>query len=122
MRLFEPDDYQVIQGWFSNRGMPWPPYQYLPKIGFIEDFYAAGFLIQTDTPIAMIDFIISNPAAPLRKRAESVESVVMALIEEAKQKKFKAICSNSRIHSIKNLAKSLGFKEIGEFSEFYREI
>ncbi len=122
MRLFEADDYQVLERWFHKRGMKAPPYVYLPKIGFIDDYYAAGFLVQTDTPIAVIDFLISNPSADVTKRGISVSSVIECLIEEAKRRKFKSLKCDSQIPSVGKLAKAFGFTEVGDFRNFYREI
>lgn len=122
MRLFEADDYPILQGWFQKRGMKAPPYSYLPKVGFIDDFYAAGFLIQTDTPIAVIDFIISNQSSNVAERADAVASVVSRLMAEAKRRGFKAIHCTTKFRSIGRLAKSFGFYPTGELNSYYREI
>lgn len=122
MRLFEGDDYEIIARWFEKRGMRCPPVQYFPKVGFIEDLCAAGFLIQTDTPVAIIDFLISNKGVSELKRGRGIESVVDALIKEAKRRGFKSIRATSQIGSVCDLAKRFKFVEVGEFKTFFKEI
>ena len=121
MRLFEPEDYQFLSQWFLKREMH-VPYVYLPSVGFIEDHFAAGFLIQTDTPVACIDFLVSNPDSDMKKRGEAIVHVVQALIDEARRRKFKALKVNSHIRSVERLSAAFGFNDLGDFRTFYKEI
>ena len=121
MRLFEPEDYAIVSKWFDQRQMH-VPFVCLPRIGFIEDHFAAGFMIQTDTPVACIDFLVSNPESDIKKRGEAIKSVVLSLIEECKRRGFKRIKCDSTVRSVENLAISLGFTDLGNFRTFNREI
>ena len=122
MRIFDPDDYKIIQDWFYGHHMQAPLASYLPNIGFIEDYYCAGFLVQTDTPIALIDFVVTNPVAQLRARAEAVHSIIDTLIKEAKRRGFKAVKCDTQKRSIAKLSVPFKFADLGNFHTFYREL
>lgn len=121
MRYFSKTDYPLFREWLKARGHGVPDLWQLPKVGFI-DGVSCGFLIQTDTPIAMIDYLVSNPNASVIKRAKSIKGIINRLMGEAKSLNFKIIFANSKIRSVQRLAMSLRFEDLGNFKTFSRRI
>lgn len=122
MRKYVHADYEHIVNWFTLRHMPVPAQYELPYVGYIEDGLAAGFLITSDTPTAVLDFFISNPVANKKLRQEAIFQIAKALMEEAKIQKYQRVLCRTKIESIKSAAKDLNFTDLGEFSTYMREI
>jgi len=122
MRLYEPDDFEMIRGWFNKRNMKAPLSHYLPKLGFIEDFHAACFLVETDTPVAYLDFLISNPGSETVARHAAINQIVFNLMREAKKRGFSVIKATSQLESVAKMAHDFGYTNIGIFNTYIREL
>lgn len=122
MRLYESDDYPAIKYWFSQRGLQAPSPSSLPKLGVIVDHMAAGFLIQTDTSMAIIDFYISNPDVEAHRRDHALDQITEALLKHAKRLGFKSVKSTTYLDAIAKRAKDHGFNEIGMFRTFVKGV
>lgn len=120
MRLWEISDYDQVSSWFKARSMPSPRRGDFPQVGFIVEGVAVGFLVQTDTPCAIIDFFISNPAASRRKRREALDSITDELVRAARSLGFRAVKADTEILTIKKRAQRSGFRALGEFSSFIK--
>lgn len=98
----------MLDSWYLARGMaPFPPESY-PRHGFIADGYAAGFLMQTDTDLCMIDLLISNPKATLSQRARAVTDCICVLICLARDLGFKRMAVETNSTGVRNFAKRCG--------------
>jgi hypothetical protein len=122
MRLFENDDYPIIFEWFEKRGMRTPPFNEFPRSGFIVDMHAAGFLIETDTSMAMFDFFISNPESPRALRDKALDQIVKGLSDLAKRRKYKYILCSSQVAAIERRAIKNHFRPLGLFKMFQKEL
>lgn len=122
MRRYEESDYFEITSWISKRGMTLASKMDVPEVGYIEPGVACGFIIQTDTRTAIIDFFISNPDAARRKRSNALYSILSELIKHARWLNYKKLNASIRVEASKELAKNLGFREVGEHSEFAKEL
>jgi hypothetical protein len=122
MRLFDSDDYETLCVWFLGRGMVPPPLSSFPKTGFIEDMCAAGFLVETDTTVACIDFMISNPECAPKKRSEAIDNVAKMLIDHAKRKNYKYVKCATVLQSVVKRSEKLGFNLLGEFKTLIKEL
>lgn len=121
MREFETKDYAQLCSWYEARGLPKPRLRYLPGTGRIMDGIAAGFLVRTDTPIAWLEFFISNPACGRKRRHSALEKIAGALIEDARRLGYSGVTASTQNHSIKELARRLKFKAVGDFETFFKE-
>lgn len=115
-------DFDEIQKWFELRAMPVPDRSIFPKVGFIVNKIAAGFIYFTDSSIAIIDGYISNPKSDTRDRNEALDSITGALIMFARQHKVKLLKCDTALDSIKIRAEASGFKRIGAFDSFKMEL
>ena len=76
-------DYKMAIEWWNGHKWDPIPASSLPKNGVVvsEDGadLALGFLYGTDSDISSIEWILSNPGAPLVKRTKAVKLVVESL-------------------------------------------
>lgn len=107
---FTKSHHVVVSNWWQRHGFPVLPLSSLPQNGrmiWAEDhFLAAGFLYLSDSDIAYIEWIISNPDAPAILRAKSIEPLVEELCSLAKAKGCRVVfmaLENKRL--IENLLK-----------------
>ncbi len=94
----------------------------LPKIGIIEDGIGAGFLIETNVGLGILDFFITNPESTEEIRDKSLSDIAHALTITAKNMKMKSLICDTKINSIKRLAEKQGFIYLGEYSTFKKEL
>ena len=87
MRKVDPKDHEEIMRWWKSR-LPEAsiiPSEFFPDSGFIVDGKAAVFLYKTNSAVAYIDLLISNPEVPLSESQAALDLVVKACIDEAKK-------------------------------------
>lgn len=77
-------DYNTINEWSIARNLGPIPKELLPKIGFIVDNVACGFVIQTDTKVAYGEFLISNPTSTKEQRNVAIDSIMNRGFEKAR--------------------------------------
>lgn len=121
-RSYSDDDYEVISGWYKARLLTVPEKDYLPKVGFIVDDIACGFIYKTDSLIAILDMYVTNPHASDIDRKKALEMVTTLLICHAQACHLKAIKADTKYDAIKLLAMEHGFNYLGEYSSFFKEI
>jgi len=89
-RYFEVSkDYATIANWWNGHNWPIVAPDFLPKLGLIiedeEHKYCCGWLYRTDSLIAWVEFIVSNPKAPMKKRSEAINLLIEELLQKARQ-------------------------------------
>ena len=97
IRIFKPEDYSQLTGWFKHREMNVPPLDLLSNVGFIADDIAAGFIYTTNSSIAIIDCYISNPDSDIDDRNRALELITIHLISYAKNCGFKLVKCDTTI-------------------------
>ena len=91
-RQFEEADHKTLCGWWKKRGWPELPLAMLPSVGVIVDEKAAGFLIQTDTAVSWLEWIVSDPEA--ENTGEAVSEVIRLLTNAAKDLGFAVVMTS----------------------------
>lgn len=81
-------DYEMLAKWWLHHGWGDVPAIILPKEGFIVNEICAGFIYQTDSKIAWIEYIVSDPASEKEYRAQSLDILIDNLIKRAKELGF----------------------------------
>lgn len=122
LRKYSKHDYLTFCEWFFKRQMKPPVAYILPPVGMIVDGVGAGFLIETNCHVAMLDFFITNPDASAESRHEALEQITSSLIFYAAANDYKFIRADSSIESIQERAIARGFKKSGEYSVFWKEL
>lgn len=115
-------DFDEIEKWFEMRSMTMPNRSLFPKVGFIVNKIAAGFIYFTDSSVAIIDCYISNPSSNAKERNEALDAITGALITVGKQHNIKLLKCDTQVDAIKIRAESAGFKRIGAFDSFKMEL
>ncbi len=111
MRAYVPEDYFQIMDWWVKRTEGEPiEAQYLSDIGFIVDGLAAVFLFTTNSKVAYIDFLISNPEAPHQDSQMALDTVVQACISRAKKEGFRVLLGSTSRAYVCNRAVKNGFQ------------
>jgi hypothetical protein len=110
-----------IEQWYLDQGQELKGAKF-PKVGFIAEGVAAGFLYQTDGGFALVEGFITNPDAPMRDRMIGLEMVTELLILEAEKLGVKHLVGMTQRKSIGRLGKRHGFRDLGEYRMFAREI
>lgn len=78
MRRFMKKDLKEINQWRELRKAPILSDDFYPPTGFFEPGVAAGFINFTETSVAFIENLITNPQAEKKKR----EQAILAILEK----------------------------------------
>lgn len=111
LRQWAPADYPMLEGWWSGHGWPAVPLRVLPPLGVIYNDCAAGWLYMDNggTGVAMLEWLVTNPDAPLLIAARSLSKVVEFLKAEAKRMEYPIILTTCRQSSLARLLERAGF-------------
>lgn len=111
LRIWTPDDYPILQGWWSGHGWPPVPQRILPPLGVILDDIAAGFLYMDNggTGVAMMEWLVTNPEKKPFESARALSRVVGFLKSEAKRMDYPIILSTCKQPGLARLLNREGF-------------
>jgi len=85
IRRYTPEDYKELTSWYTKRNMVLVQEYHLAKIGFIVEGVAAGFLIQTDANMGILEPFIANPEASKEDRDTALDMIIEALVHTAQE-------------------------------------
>lgn len=91
IRAITPQDYpKLVSWWRLHNWEPVPP-EYLPQIGLIVETpqvgVCAGFLYNTDSAIAWLEWVVANPLCDRLVRDQGLDLLIKSLLEKAKDLK-----------------------------------
>ena len=110
----EGKDYDDIKSWFEHfKDVVAPSRETLSLDGVITEYYnqkiCVGWLYTTNSNVALIEFIISNPEAKRDVRRECLKKVLTRLESIAKTKGYELLLNiTSNVHLSKTL-EGLGY-------------
>jgi hypothetical protein len=122
IRWISNDDYATLVEWWKFWRFFPPTQDILPNNGLSglvvtdenDNMICAGFLYATNSPIAWIEFIVSNPEVKDKKvRKESLTFLIEELTNLAKENNFKVIYSSLKNENLMNKYLECGFKKAG---------
>lgn len=106
-------DFPVIVHWYRQRKLTPPDPRALSDIGFIADGRAAGWLYLTNSNIAMIEGIISDPSSTPSLRGESLDKLIGFMIDFSLQLGYTQILGITKHPNMEKKVKSkFGFKKL----------
>lgn len=108
IRSYDNTDFPELKNWFSLRGKEVIE-ECLPQFGFIAPGIAAGFLMQTDCKVGILEPFISNPNTTKEQRDEAINIIMFNLINLAKLMEFKFIFGISTSESMIERSLKHGF-------------
>lgn len=81
--------YAIAHDWWIDHGWTPLPSTHLPPIGFLVYFadvpVCAGWLYRTDSPIAMMEWVVANPEIKGPLRADALDLLIDTCKQTAKQ-------------------------------------
>jgi hypothetical protein len=116
IRTLQESDWSVLKSWWKWWRWPEITKETLPMNGtgglmiYKDEIpIVAGFLYLTNSKIAWIDWIISNPEYKEKDRKQSIELLISSLEEVAKQQDYEIIFSVTRSKHLIDTHKKLGY-------------
>lgn len=119
--FIQEEDYETLCEWWSFWRFPSPPKEALPdnglgglKVSYMKDGekidVCAGFLYGTNSSIAWLEFIVSNPNVKDKKvRGESLNELIKEICSRAKTSGYGAIFSSLKNENLINKYTDVGF-------------
>jgi hypothetical protein len=104
------EHYAQIAPWWTGHNWPVIPMGFLPATGFIVPGVAVGFIYSTDSDVALMEWIVSNPKATPRDVVSALSAIIKSLKEAAKENGYTAIFSFIKNEGLKTLYQRNGFK------------
>jgi hypothetical protein len=116
VRALQESDYEHMSSWWKWWRWPEVSKDTLPMNGigglmvYKDDILiAAGFLYLSNSKVAWLDWIVSNPQYRESDRKEALEMLINTLEEVARQQNYSIIISIARNKSLINIHKKLGY-------------
>lgn len=108
------DHYKAIASWYHARGLEAPSLERIPEVGFVVDDRVAGWIYRTDSTVALIDGVISNPHTLPSARKLSLQKLAGVLVDTALALGYPDVIATSSHPSIQKLCPVLGLRETGQ--------
>lgn len=121
-RFYRPEDLIEINEWYSLRQMTPMRADIIPKVGYIVEGVAAGFLYQTDSSMCLFDGFIANPLAERHEREEGLDKITDALISQAEKLNFYSIVAMTKHEVIRERCRKYHFAPKGEYHVYVRGV
>jgi hypothetical protein len=102
--------YKAIASWFHAHGLEAPVQDRLPEVGFIVDNRVAGWIYRTDSTVAMIDWVISNPFTLPSERRMSLKKLAGVLVDTAVALGYPDVIFTTTHENIKKIGVDMGFR------------
>ncbi len=115
IRKYKDSDFELINSWYEKRNLQPVDKIFLSSNGYIVDDIVAVWLYKTDSSIAWIENLITNPDAKTYERSRSIDYLLIHVCNEARSMGFKAIIGLTKLAAVSNRCKSLGFKTIENY-------
>lgn len=102
----------MLKEWWHGHGFPPVPERILPPLGVIYANSAAGWLYMDNggVGVAMMEWLVTNPAISARQAAASLLQVVSFLKSEALRMDYPIILTTCRQPSLARLLEKKGFQ------------
>jgi len=116
VRALQESDWDTLQSWWKWWRWPEVSKEVLPMNGigglmvYKEDIpIATGFLYLSNSKVAWLDWVISNPKYKEKDRKESIELLISSLEDVARQQDYSVIISITRSKPLIDTHKKLGY-------------
>ena len=100
------EHFALLTRWFEARKFPVPHPQQLPPIGLVMEhdgyFVCMGFLFRTDSAVAVIAHLCSNPASPGAVRHQGLNYLIASLMKVAEDQGYKMVTCSTNLEKLKS--------------------
>lgn len=122
MRPVDNLDLADLSRWYEARGQGRVRRDMLPHHGVMVPGVAAGFLYRTDSGICILDGYVTNPEAPVTKRAEALREITDFLLESARFGGASYCMALCKTRGVEKLARRNGFERVGVYALTGKEL
>jgi len=112
IRRYTSKDYPLISKWYVKHGMSPPKQECLSDMGYIVNERVAGWLYVTNSNVAMIEGVISDPDTLSSARKHDLKRLCGTLIDMSMALGCTQILAITDHPGIEQLCDDFGFKEI----------
>lgn len=120
VRKLNKSDYDKLIGWWSWFRFPAPPQECLPDNGECGLMISkdgidvgAGFIYFTNSAMAWIEFIVSNPEYKNKDRQQAIEVLIVELTEICRSKGCKVVFTSIKNENLINRFATAGWVKGG---------
>lgn len=108
-RRYTKEDYVKLCEWW--KGWDWQPVpeKHLPELGVVADECVAGFLYFKDSPIAWVEWVVSDPTVEKEVRRKALHEVLEEISKLAKENGALVLYTSTNKASYEETLKSHGF-------------
>lgn len=106
--------YKDVSTWWNTHKWPVIPLAMLPPTGFVIEGVCAGWLYLTDSPIALLEWVVANPNTPVDERGQGLDALVARLKEEAKARGKSFVFMTAKNERLINRLEKHGFQRTDE--------
>jgi hypothetical protein len=110
--------FEMLEAWLPAFNIPVPKPDSLPEFGLIVDDIAIAFLVRTDSAVAYIDHVITDPRSEKLKRDRALKTLFLELETQAKREGFSVVTTLVNLPSHIERVKRLGYQAHGDYTLF----
>lgn len=119
LRLYVPEDHATLAKWWEGHGWPVLSPAVLPKLGVVagndDGDVAAGFAyMDNSVGVAMMEWVVTNPAASPMQSLRGINAVVEFLKAEVKALGYGVMLTSCRQPGLVKLYERQGFSKTDE--------
>lgn len=95
--------------WWGENGWPVVAPLMLPPTGFIVPGMCVGYLYETNSGVALLEWIVGTKNADKAQRSLAIDILIKTMIVSAKERGFKALFTSTKNKSLINRYEKQGF-------------
>ena len=104
-----------VDEWYRRREMSIPDPTLLSDMGYMADGRVAAWLYLTNSGIAMIENVISDPHSVPSLRRQSLQKLIGFLVDTATALGYTTIIGVTKNKGILDISRKFGFKEMKDY-------
>lgn len=117
IRMVEPKDEAIVHEWWEKRGWPKMPFSTLPPTGYIYENKAALWVYITNSPIILVEWLVTNPEA--EGRGEALEELISQVCAFYEALGAKQAWTMSNVPQLKKRLLNTGYRVTDEGLSVY---
>ncbi len=102
-------DYNQLLEWAKDRGVNYPPLDFLSDFGLIIENKCACFLYNGNSRVCFVEALISNPKLNNDDRSKAINTMFDNIINISKDKNYNYIYCNVETEVLKKRLKDINF-------------
>lgn len=122
VRMFADSDYPMLCTWWAKWNFPIPALDVLPSTGYIVDESAAVFIYLTNSPVAWMEWLVSDPECDKELRSAAVDVAIDHAICQAKLTGSKVFFTTSNRPAVSSRLEQHGFVKDIDTTQFFRRL